>query len=212
MLRKKTLVLLSFTLVLCFETAKADQFVITQGSTTITGLGPAVFSSTISGSGFLFSGNVWSLLPGTPLNGCLPCPPGSLVSLSIGSGSLDSSDFFPSVFFIDGVSYPISTIAVMNMGFTTNSVPVPLAGDLVSVTAPFLFGAHFASGDSGSFIAANLSGSGTAEMVLQLGGDGLYRRQSITYTFQTPEPMTILLLGTGVLILARFKNRFKVAR
>jgi hypothetical protein len=210
--------LCTFVMLVVTPSVKADPIVITSGSLTV--MGPfGIPRYTISGQNFSVTatgrdqGNTPS---------CFPCPSGSPISISsflvgttLGAGTVTiNGTTFNNVFFLGQFS------------LAAPSVFLPADLTSVTVTAPFFFSGFLTGCDDPLLICNNqiftteLVGQGTVTAFFDSGipfnGITLYSFRSVTYEFQsvpTPEPMTILLLASGLIgVAAKLRTRHKRGR
>ena len=211
--------LCAFVMLVITPSVQADPIVITSGSLTVVGLsGSPTYS--ISGTNFQVT-SVGGDSGNTP--NCFPCLPGQTVSASsflVGS----SLGHGPAV--INGMSFAeLFYSGTFNLGA---SVTLPVGGTTdITLTTPFSFAGSIRGCDGSSQVCGNevfsltqLVGQGIATVQFTFGvhgqtGQPLYFFRSVTYTFQNaevPEPMTIVLLTTGLIglgVKARSRRRNK---
>jgi hypothetical protein len=201
--------------------AKADSFVIQNGTVVAQRSVLNVFTISIAGTGAAmssgirtFGGNI------SAANQCFaggPCVAGSSINLGSGTGPLNPSDFTGGFVEINGTHYFISTSIVSlpppgglaisgSAFFLAGNVIIPVTDDeMVTLTSPFTMTSGFVGrGDSGTFLF-DFTGSGIATIVLtgaqSANGGRTYVFQSITYAFTptaVPEPTTIVTLALGL--------------
>jgi hypothetical protein len=209
----KILLTLSALLVLVLTpSVQADPIVITSGSLTVPG--------NLRAPQYSFAGQNFSVTGAGSEHGnspsCLPCQSGDSISLnslfvggSLGLGSLAVNGTTFDDLFFGGV-----------FEFTAGSVIVPAALTNISITVPFTFVGTLAACplEAGGpdctlakqIFSAELIGQGFATIQLSFiqfssRGTSLYNLESVTYNFQSaeiPEPMTFVLLATGLAGLA----------
>ena len=207
--------LCAFFMLVVTPSVKADPIVITSGSLTVTGIsGSPTYS--ISGANFSVT-SVGGDSGNTP--NCFPCVPGQtanassfLVGSSLGHG--------PAV--INGVSFPeLFYSGTFNLGASV-VIPTGVFTD-ITLTTPFTFTGNIRGCEGNSQVCANeifslteLVGQGTATVQFTFGlnqanGQPLFFFRSVTYTFENaeiPEPMTIVLLTTGLIgVAAKVRSR-----
>ena len=207
-----------FIVALCPVTAKSDTITLS-GSVTVTGF---LGSFSLGISGFNTPGTSFSASGfGSSVSGTnTPRPTfvsgGQSINLS-GSLFLLSPDFASGSVNINGTSLPLRSFSLQ---VQSASVTVPFTTDnLLSLSAACAVTGGV-SGGTFPFTVASVGFSGlcTAQINLTRAGTdssgfGLYNLQSITYSLSaapTPEPATILLLGSGVIaVIARVRRKRK---
>lgn len=203
------LVMLVFT-----PSVKADPIVITGGSLTV--VGPfGIPTYTLTGQNFsvtatgLDQGNTPS---------CFPCPSGTPISIS--SFLVGSTLGFGTVT-IDGTTFN-NAFFIGQFSLAAETVVLPAGMTSVTVTAPFFFSGFLTGCDnpfdcSNQLFTTELVGQGTVTALFDLGipfnDITLYSFRRVTYEFQSaeiPEPMTILLLTSGLIgVGANLRSRTK---
>jgi hypothetical protein len=166
------------------------------------------FLSSVDASGGVFT--PWLLCWGTDL-----CRPG--YNLDLNARWIGNDVTGPAT--LDEVSYPhvgsLSSPSSISVQFSGTAVLPPLTGSSTTIAAPFLFNGSFFHPSGDGFVSDALVGRGTATLTLapSLGIPGTWSLQGARYSFAdpspapTPEPGTLLLMGTGLIGLAAIVRR-----
>lgn len=204
----KTLIGLSvFLMLVITPSVKADPIVITGGSLTV--IGTFGFPNyTLTGQNFSVTAT-GNDLGNTP--SCIPCPSGTPISLS---SFLAGSTLGGGTATINGVTFS-NVFFIGQFSLAAGGVELPAGLTEVTVTVPFSFSGFLIGCDDtlncsaiNQLFETELVGQGTATAIFDLGfpfnGITLYHFQSVTYQFESvgtgiPEPMTILLLTSGLI-------------
>ena len=212
-----------FCLVLFAPSVLADPIEVTGVITVING--PSTLQRVVSEpfvlTGTNFTANITTVLAGfgvqdcaiRPLGGVPPCSTANLGFFATGTDVRGS-------FTLNGQTAQISVIDSLSLTVTAPTFVIPpelIDAPAVEVIAPFSFSgsAAFINGPQ-----AALTGAGTVRLLLtrQSFGNftGLYLSRAV-YTFgpvaegvtiqEVPEPMTLLLLGSGLGALGLLKRR-----
>lgn len=175
------------------------------GPITLVGDRGFTFESSLSVSGGFFL--PWEQC--TNLHSPEPCLPGSTLGLNAiwlgnditGPATLDGVTYSD----VGSLSSP-SSMAVQFMG----TVVLPPLSSSATLTAPFTFQGSFFHPVDGGTVNESLMGAGMATLLFSPAGNipGAWRFDSARYDFSapspTPEPASLLLMGSGMLALAAF--------
>ena len=209
-------------LTLPVSSASAEPIHITSGS--LTGFSPATTSGgqiLLSGEGFAFAGSTGTGFVAAANEYVLGIAPGATLDLRAnwtGLGVGGAVTFSGRQFHAGGIDPGVSPKNAEILGVTwsgTLTLPSSFSGG--SVTAPFQFSGLVAVPDGIGFHHIDLTGSGTATLTFGPSLNlGLFRLTAISYDFEdpaaTPEPGSMVLLGTGLFGLVRVVRRTNVRR
>lgn len=192
--------------------ALADNVVATSGTITLQGSGLVTTIMQFSGANF----SVGAHASGFGVTPCT-CLSGQTITLSSNTGTWGASDLSGGVF-LNGQGYTFTSdlfpvlpnvAGIGSLTFLGGPVTLPFSNDpTITLTAPFSMSGQLNGHAQNGGFSMTFSGSGTATLVLASGGldrngNRIYEFRSLTYGFQTPEPASIILLGSGLIFLVR---------
>lgn len=113
------------------------------------------------------------------------CASGNIIQLSAKSGSWSMGDMWGSMT-IDGKGYTFGSTGIGYIEFTGGSATIPFNGSsTIILSAPFSMRGYLRSGIY-PIVGLGLSGSGTAQLILNKMANGQYNFEGISYTFTMP--------------------------
>ena len=220
---------LAFCLVLFAPAVLADPIQVTGTPITVVN-GPSTLNRVVSGpfvlTGDNFTANVAAVVAGFGLADCAFRPIGGVPPCSTANlGFFATGTDVQGNFTLNGILAQISVVDSLSLTVTAPTFVIPpelLDAAAVEVIAPFSL-----SGSAAIALGpqAAISGAGTVRLLLtrQTHGafTGLYLDNAV-YTFgavaegvtiqEVPEPMTLLLLGSGLGVMGLLKKRRAVSR
>lgn len=189
------LLLTAFLLAASFSPVAADTVVITSGSgSDVDSLGQFNWTNLQNADGSVVLNLISNATPGTsnPINPARFAFPGQLLNLNFAGAGNDVHGTAT----LDGVTH--SALANLSIIASVLTPSTALAGEL-HLFAPFTFTGSVCAGGIACPITFGLVGSGIVDVTVEFNPNtGLYLVRHVTYTFETPEPVSLILLGSGV--------------